>query len=384
MLQKYSKFFQDPHLSYPIHDLTLDFADYLQQSQDLIAATRINATPAIVTANAPYEFHPTTTPPYGALLIHGLLDSPFMMQDIGRHLQSQGYLVRAISLPGHSTIPGALLPTHYQDWLQAVRYGIASLKNRVKKIFLVGFSTGATLAIYEAIKDPHFIAGLVMLAPALKIKSAFAFATNWHKAISWTWERAKWFNISPEIDDVKYCSLPFNAIAQVYNLAQAIKKTPLEQLTTCPVFIGGSHEDEVICNQTNEQFFTQNTHPNSQMLVYSNQNLHYTDPRITVRSAAFPELGILNFSHISLCIAPTNPHYGSAGNYSLASHIDTTKVRYGAQTPAQVSWQNWLHQKKLCSLPIQRLTFNPDFDFLSEKITRFMEMVLDVTEPSTQ
>jgi len=125
-----SALYQDPGLKYPIYDLNLSFADYILQCKDLIRKTRRDLANSpdpekIIEDNSPFELIPKSAGNkkirYGALLIHGLLDSPFVMRDIGAELQEQGLLVRSILLPGHGTVPGALLNVTYEDWLQALR-----------------------------------------------------------------------------------------------------------------------------------------------------------------------------------------------------------------------------------------------------------------------
>src|SRR5262249_50854380 len=130
----------------------------------------------VVETNSPFELLPPRHIPgnkikYGALLVHGLFDSPFLMRDIGTFLQSHGILARAILLPGHGIVPGNLLNVDYKDWIQTVNYGIATLEKDVEHIFLVGFSTGASLSLYHALQNPK-IAGLLLASPAIKIRSA--------------------------------------------------------------------------------------------------------------------------------------------------------------------------------------------------------------------
>ena len=44
----------------------------------------------------------------GALLLHGLTDSPYSLRRIGEILYARGFYVLGLRLPGHGTIPGAL------------------------------------------------------------------------------------------------------------------------------------------------------------------------------------------------------------------------------------------------------------------------------------
>src|SRR6185295_19892936 len=104
-----SRLYIDPQIPYP-HDPNISFKESREQCKNLIAHYRLDLTQdsqKIIDANAPFELHPQTKPRYGALLIHGLLESPFHMQDIGKHLCTQGLLVRSLLLPGHGIVPGA-------------------------------------------------------------------------------------------------------------------------------------------------------------------------------------------------------------------------------------------------------------------------------------
>src|SRR5690348_2719348 len=115
MFRKHKKLFTDPHVEYP---LLTDSPKYLEKCKNIIKKTRLDHH---VEPNLPFELKPATrSPKQGVLLLHGLLDSPFVMKDIGNYFQSQGMLVRALVLPGHGTVPGALLNVSYHDWLAAV------------------------------------------------------------------------------------------------------------------------------------------------------------------------------------------------------------------------------------------------------------------------
>ena len=256
MFYQSPKLFTDPKQDYSFNS-DLHFTDYINQSKKIIEKTRQDLTKetadTIIEANAPYELKPTgdTRPKYGALLIHGLFDSPFHLRDIGNELQKQGLLVRSILLPGHGTVPGALLNVTFEQWLQAVRFGIQSLRKEVDQIFLVGDSTGSSLALHEAKNES--IAGLVLFSPALKIRSALAPFSNCYRYFTPFSKKASWFHISEHANNyAKYTSFPFNAPYQVYRLSQALKTQPPVSL---PIFIALSRDDRTICAESILQFF---------------------------------------------------------------------------------------------------------------------------------
>ncbi len=335
----------------------------------------------IVETNSPFELQPQRPSAdgkikYGALLIHGLFDSPFVMKDIGLFLQSQGILTRAILLPGHGTVPGSLLNIDYQAWLQAVNYGIATLEKDVDHIFLVGFSTGASLSLYHTLKNPK-IAGLLLTSPAIKIRSAIDFTTNWYRCISWAFERAKWFRITEENDYARYQSIPFNAAYQVYRLTKEITSISKTKRLNCPVFMVISEDDKTVSSSASIEYFQQHAHSKSRLVLYDNKPTKWEDPRLIVRRSAYPELKIVSFSHTCIPVATTNPHYGKEGDFVDASHIDENlqnhlQIIYGAYSKGEESLNRLLYKLKLTKYHHKRLTFNPDFHYLMHEVTRFI------------
>ena len=387
MFHKYPKLFTDPQINYPIDDLDLSFADYITQSKKIIANTRIDLTEnnaeTIINANAPFEFKPdlqSNKPRYGALLIHGLFDSPFSLRDIGTHLKNQGLLVRSILLPGHGTVPGALLHVDYHQWLKAVRYGIHTLSKEVDEIFLVGDSTGASLALYQEKKLDVNIAGIILLSPAFKIRSPFAPLTRWFSKWASSNSRAAWFYIGrhESRNYNKYSSFTFNAAYQVYQLTQEIKNIPDPTEPRCPLFFSLSQDDKTICPETIVQYFHQHKNPHSRLLLYTNQANQFNDSRIMTRPSAYPEMRIINFSHISIPIAPDNAFYGNNGTYLYASHVhEKNNIIYGEFTKIDLQLNAFLYGLHLAKSHYQRLTFNPDFGFMTDSIGQFIHSICD-------
>jgi esterase/lipase len=386
-----SALYLDPHIKYPINDLNLSFADYIQQCKTIIRNHRQDFEDApdpeqIIEANSPFELIPKTDNTqkirYGALLIHGLLDSPFVMRDIGAQLQEQGMLVRAILLPGHGTVPGALLNVTCEEWLQAMRYGIASLSKEVDHLFLVGFSTGASLSLYHALEhQPNSVIGLILLAPAIKIYTDLAAITNWHRAISWAIPRAQWVHKTAENDYTKYQSMCFNAAYQVYRLTQKIHSLETETPLAYPLLACISQEDKTVSSQATLEYFQAHTGADSELIVYTNHPDTFHDARILPRPAAYPKWNIKDVSHVSLPIAPNNSRYGLHGDYINASHAEDLlpngkKVIYGTYNTAEYIILNKLYQWGWDKEKHTKLTFNPDFDFLKQAIDRFSKKTI--------
>ena len=169
-------------------------------------------------------------PARGALLLHGLSDSPHLMRSLAATLHGQGATVLALRLPGHGTAPGGLLSTRWRDWVAAVDYGVARLEERLdgRPLWIAGFSTGATLALHQAVAAAHreerqAAAGLILIAPAIELPWVARFAL-WHRTLAWLpyFTKFRWQEVKPEYDPCKYGSFPKRAGAELYQLSRRL------------------------------------------------------------------------------------------------------------------------------------------------------------------
>jgi esterase/lipase len=111
----------------------------------------------------------------GVLLIHGLMAAPEEVRQWGEFLYSKGYTVYAPRLAGHGTSAVDLSTRHYGQWMASVDRGVDILKTCCEKIVIGGFSTGAGLALYQAIRKPNEFDGVISISAPLKFKG---FSTN--------------------------------------------------------------------------------------------------------------------------------------------------------------------------------------------------------------
>jgi esterase/lipase len=357
----------------------LNFGHYIELMRDVIIETRqdLNDDDAnlIIQANSPFCLRPnnlTSNQKNGVLLIHGLFDSPYYMTDLGIFFCQRDFLVQAILLPGHGTVPGDLLQIEYQHWLKAVQYGVRNLASQVEHIYLAGYSLGGVLALHHALQNSDIkIKGLLLFAPALQPKSKIKhFLAMHHQLFSWTCARAKWYLLRPQTSPIKYNSHSFNAGYQSCQILLQVKQYLAVSALNIPIFVVLSADDETISSQAVLSFFSQQQHPKSRLLLYSNAKQNYLDSRISVRPSAFPEARILNFSHTCLTIAPKNPILGRQASFFDLSHYPTS-----VESMKQNCYFGAASQGRLKKSYIARLSYNPDFPYLLNHMNDFLDAV---------
>jgi esterase/lipase len=344
------------------------FDQYITAARKLIAEHRVdlNSTQAskIIEANSPFEWRPYQSERYqrGVLLVHGLFDCPFRMRDMAAHFLKQGFLVRAILLPGHGTVPGDLLYVHRNDWLDTLENAITSTAAIVDDFYLCGFSLGAALSLLKW-QQAKNLRGMILFAPGLKSRNPKAPLTKIFRLFTWISKKAKWYQISKQIDYTKYNSHSYNPAYQTYMVMKEASKIR----TTVPLFFIASEDDETIDTNHVIDFFKQQPNPQNRMILYTkNPSKHHAN--IEERCSVYPERNIIDFSHTCIPVSPNNAYLGEHGELLDFSHYHNEdeqkhkEIRIGAITA-----NNLLH------FTMQRLSYNPDFDHMVQCITHFVE-----------
>ena len=168
----------------------------------------------------------------GALLVHGLSDSPYSMRSLATLLYDQGYYVLAMRMPGHGTVPAALLDVSWQDWTAAIEIGARHVTAQLgedQPFIMGGYSNGGALVVLytlSALADDDLPAPdrVILMSPAIGI-TRFAMASNWQKLFSWIpyFEKSRWVSLQPEYDPFKYNSFPKNAGALSWAVTRRVQ-----------------------------------------------------------------------------------------------------------------------------------------------------------------
>ncbi|MCX5828525.1 MAG: alpha/beta hydrolase [Deltaproteobacteria bacterium] len=364
------------------------FATYLQKTREMMIKARVDIHDdnweVVLKANMPFELRPDegSFPKgkdgkyrKGILLIHGLSDSPYLLQPLARHLQKQGFFVRTILLPGHGTVPGDLLNIRYQEWIRAAQYGIRGMKGEVTDLFLGGFSTGAALSVLESMKDKE-IKGLILISPALAVKDKrIALAGMLSGVKDWVGD------IQDDVDYAKYETFAVNAAYQIYLLTQEIDALfEHGRRIEAPVFAALSREDITI-DPERALFVLEKyaSSPRNVLVVYGKNPQRMEEGlfggKIYNENSFFADKKVLDFSHVALPIPCDDRHYGDQGGYKSCLHYRNDQGKRRTCLMDDSIWRGEISGDNLQAFTVRRLTCNPKYDGMIEKLDQFLKSV---------
>ncbi|MEM9605309.1 MAG: alpha/beta fold hydrolase [Pseudomonadota bacterium] len=339
-----------------------DFAAHVDKVHAHIAAQSLfGRGPDAVALNLPFELGASPDVPYRGklLLFHGLNDSAYVWTDMAKVLAAQGFDVRSVLLPGHGSHPDAMLEIAYSSWIKAARAHLALWDVDDTPMYLGGFSLGGVLATALALDNPD-IAGLLLISPAYK--------SRLNHLLRWSWlynyyETYVFGGIILEDNPIKYNSIPINSGTQYYNATRYLANRWGDKRLRMPVMMVVTDVDSVVdVDHSRGIFQSRVVHPDSRLLIYSNDaDLDARDGEI-VRGSHYPERRILNQSHLSLLNAPDNPLFGQAGRVLVCNGNEYPI--FMACMRAREHWFGAQHTPSPDGVPVARTTYNPDFPYL--------------------
>jgi alpha-beta hydrolase superfamily lysophospholipase len=184
-------------------------------------------------ANRTFEIHPSGEIVGGALLVHGLTDSPYSMRAVGETLKASGYYGLALRMPGHGAVPAGLVTSVWEDWLGAVGVGVRHVRAAIgpdKPLVLVGYSNGGALVLKYALDQVERGEGLrstrlVLISPMIGVPS-FAWMARVISLLGPIpyFEKARWLDVIPEYNPYKFNSFPANAALQSWRLSSEVQR----------------------------------------------------------------------------------------------------------------------------------------------------------------
>jgi esterase/lipase len=342
----------------------------------------------VVQMRAPYELPPDSencrdgveVGNRGFLLIHGLTDSPYLLSELANSLKRKypcSY-VRSLLVPGHGTVPGDLLSVELDDWRRVVGYGVQSFESLVDELYLVGYSSGSSLALdyLQENPDDSSVSGFIFLSPG------FAAAQKSIALAPWLKYLVRWVSRGADADAAKYDSMPTHAAALFHRLTVKVSD-PEEPVLELPVFMVMSGDDTTVDTDYAAEFFCSRVSSSQRRLVWYRSLATGATPPVScsgleIVDVAAPQARFVSHSHVAITMPPENEHYGLDGNYTVCSTYlddpesfsscseDDSNTLYGESTLRD---DNLLYQGKL----IRRATFNPYYQDMVSAMACFID-----------
>ncbi|CAM4279927.1 alpha/beta hydrolase [Pseudoalteromonas byunsanensis] len=336
---------------------------------------------------APFELRQNNSD-RAILLIHGLTDSPFTFHFLADQLYQQGYNVRAILLPGHSTAPSDLQHVDVSQWQALVNYAIERTSQDFQQFAVLGYSTGAALAVTEVSKHPpENIKALALISPASEPHNKHGWLAKWISKVPFI----NWIDEDADFDFAKYESFPWQAAALANDAMAMLAKQAFP--ANLPLFSSFSEVDTTIDSRASLAMLTRFAQDNQQpsthsLLYYGNANAAKAQlPQgYNILSPQCNHLAcdtIIDMSHIGILQPPEHPYYGWQGTYRSCSGYLALLPKYlkckthPSPLLGERTKQNTSHE-----VPLQRLTFNPAYtDFVAHLSTFFDNHFSDHVQP---
>jgi esterase/lipase len=166
-------------------------------------------------------------------------------------LAALGHPVLGVRLKGHGTSPWDLRERSWQDWLASVKRGYEIMALVTQEVLVIGFATGASLALQLAAAKPKGLVGVVSVSAPLGFKPrSVAFASLIHgfnKLSEWAYIQdgvKPFLPREPEHADIDYRNVPVRGLVELGKVADELGRR-LPQVT-CPVTIIQATDDPIV------------------------------------------------------------------------------------------------------------------------------------------
>jgi esterase/lipase len=183
--------------------------------------------------------------------VHGFLASPAELKDFGRKLCDLGHPVLCVRLKGHGTTPWDLRERSWLDWQASVRRGFEIMSHISAEVLVVGFATGASLALLLAAENPKGLAAVVAVSAPIKFRVRnLRFAPlldRINRLGEWVYAQdgIKPFQQGePEHPEFEYRNMPVRALVELGKIAEVLHQKLPEII--CPVTIIHGSNDPVV------------------------------------------------------------------------------------------------------------------------------------------
>lgn len=320
----------------------------------------------------------------GFILIHGLSDSPFAMQDLTNSIlkHEKCAIINTPIIPGNALIPGASLEATYKDWIATVDLSINDLQNKkVDSITIIGFSTGGALAFYNLLSKPDIISKIILVSPAFDLDLAWyeSIALPILKVAGDINNNLGYVSKLSDYNPYKYNSFSANGIYQLNALISKNNKLlNLSKNIITPIFLIASMDDATIKTSSTLKFLENKKFTGLILGIIYNKNISGGTDKIPWIPIEDLSNNIVDLSHAAIIISPNNSIFGKNApvNYGC-SHYEKKSLQLFEE--CKKFDNNFLfgetNKENLKKYPkFSKIYYNPKYKDLEDRINSFLNL----------
>jgi carboxylesterase len=180
----------------------------------------------------------------GVLVIHGFTGTPISIAPWAKFLNNAGYTVAAPLLPGHGTTWQQMNQTTWQQWYDEVEKSFLQLKQSCDRVFIAGFSMGATLALRLCQIRGSEVEGLIVLNPLVHDRRWFMKFVPILKFLIGSIAKGPTDVAAPNPPVHSYSRTPLKALDSLRNLWQIVERDLY--LIDLPIMVAYSVNDHAV------------------------------------------------------------------------------------------------------------------------------------------
>lgn len=193
------------------------------------------------------EYQPFGQNAIGAVIVHGFTSDQRAVEPLRKIAATLGMPVDMPLLRGHGGHYRDLRGMRWDDWIADIASARQRLKQRVQRVVLMGFSMGGLLALASAAEDQSDVAGIVALAPALRIAHPLApiawMARGWMPYVPMG-KTVAYSDPALAAADDSYPRLAVDAFCSFFYATRRVER--LLPRISVPIFVAHSRQDRVI------------------------------------------------------------------------------------------------------------------------------------------
>jgi carboxylesterase len=200
------------------------------------------------------------------LLLHGFTNSPYEMQLLGKFLNRKGYTVSIPLIPGHGTSPRDLKRRKWTEWYEKSKSELFELRKKYKKVYVMGFSMGGSLALHLA---AHYeVNGIVALAPVLYLKNKFSFLSHYIHFVCPYTKKFTGPDLKADVQTISYDKIPIKSLSELLKFSSHLKHDLCDIYS--PLMIIYAKCDHVVNNKSSIDIYNNVSSKNKRILELEN------------------------------------------------------------------------------------------------------------------